>query len=127
MRVRIFAGMAAAFLLAAIYAAPLFPGIRLAFGAICHQAPERCFGWVGGPLPVCARCLALYSGALAAALYPAQRRYARPMALLAVLNGLDWLAGFTNNEARFALALPLFWLAASYFLTLASRLRAASN
>jgi uncharacterized membrane protein len=127
MRVRIIVGTAAALVLAAIYAAPMFPAISLAFHAVCHQAPERCFEWLGRPLPVCARCLGLYSGVLAAALRPALRLHPRPLVSLAVLNGVDWLFGFSNNEARFLLALPLFWLAASYASTLASRERAASN
>ncbi len=127
MRVRIIAGSAAAFVLASIYAAPLFPAIYLAFGALCHQSAERCFEWLGRPLPVCARCLAFYSGVLAAALRPAPRHNPRLQAALALLNGLDWLFGFTNNEARFVLALPLFWLAASYLVTLASQRCAASN
>ncbi len=127
MRARIIVGTAAAFVLAAIYAAPLFPAISLAFNAVCHQAPERCFEWLGRPLPVCARCLGLYSGVLAAALRPASRLHSRSLASLAGLNGADWLFGFTNNEARFLIALPLFWIAASYAVTLASREPAASN
>jgi len=127
MRVRIIVGTAVAFALAAIYAAPLLPALGLALQAVCHQAPERCFEWLGRPLPVCARCLALYSGVLAAALRPSSRPYPRLFVSLAVLNGLDWLGGFTGNEARFLLALPLFWLAASYMMTLDSHERAASN
>ncbi len=127
MRLRIIVGSAAALLLASIYAAPLLPGVYLAFGGVCHQVPSRCFDWLGRPLPVCARCLGLYSGVLAAALYPARRFYPRLLASFAVLNAVDWVFSLTGNEARFLLAIPLFWLAASYFLTLASRERAASN
>jgi hypothetical protein len=127
MHVRIIMGTAAAFVLAAIYAAPLLPAIGIAFSAVCHQFPERCFEWLGRPLPVCARCLGLYSGVLAAALRPASRVHSRALASLAVLNVVDWLFDFTNKEARFLLALPLFWLAASYTFMLASRERAASN
>lgn len=127
MRIRIIVGTAAAFVLAAIYAAPLLPALGLALQAVCHQAPDRCFEWLGRPLPVCARCLALYSGVLAAALRPPSRQCPRMFASLAVLNGLDWLAGFSANETRFLLALPLFWLAASYAMTLDSHERAASN
>ncbi len=28
---------------------------------ICHQKPERCFKYKGKPLPLCSRCLFLYS------------------------------------------------------------------
>jgi formate-dependent nitrite reductase membrane component NrfD len=127
MSARIIVGAAAAFLLAAIYAAPLFPGIYLAFRAVCHQAPERSFEWLGLSLPVCARCLGLYSGVLAAALRPASQLYPRLLAALVILNGLDWVSGFTGNEARFLLVLPFSWLSASYAIRLASRERAASN
>lgn len=124
---RITLGAAAVFVLGSIYASALFPGIYLAFGAVCHQAPERCFAWLGRPLPVCARCLGLYTGVLAAAVCPISRFRVRLLALFAILNALDWLFSFTNNEARFLLALPLFWLSASYLVALASRERAASN
>ncbi len=124
---RIIVGSAAALVLASIYAAPLFPASYLAFGAVCHQAPERCFAWLGRPLPVCARCLALYTGVLLAALGPAWRPHVRLLALFAILNAVDWLFGLATNETRFLLAFPLFWLSASYLLALASRERAASN
>ncbi len=29
---------------------------------ICHQIPDRCFHWLGYPLPICARCLGMLSG-----------------------------------------------------------------
>jgi uncharacterized membrane protein len=125
MRGRIIVGSAAALVVAAIYAAPLFPGIYLAFKAICHQAPDRCFRWLERPMPVCARCLGVYTGVLLGALFP--RFKLRLFVLFGGVNGLDWLFGFTNNEARFLVSLPLFWLSASYLVTLASRQRAASN
>jgi uncharacterized membrane protein len=34
------------------------------FSGICHQIPERSFYLAGAVLPVCARCLGLYSGFL---------------------------------------------------------------
>ena len=113
MRTRL--ALVAVFLLLAICAAPLLPGLYAAFAAVCHPAPARCFTWLGRPLPVCARCLALYAGALAAALWPA----AAPAALLWILaaaNGLDWLLDLTGNTTRFLLALPLFWLGAGRLL-----------
>ena len=121
------AGAAAFLLLAAVCAAPLLPGIYLVFGAVCHQTPARCFTWLGSPLPVCARCLGLYAGVLAAALWPAARKWGYPLAALAAANGVDWLFDLTNNEVRILLALPFFWLAASTLITLASQERAASH
>jgi len=32
------------------------------FSSICHQIPDRCFFWLGYPLPVCARCFGLLTG-----------------------------------------------------------------
>jgi uncharacterized membrane protein len=43
-------------------------GVYLFFSGICHQDPARCFWLVGEPLPVCSRCLAIYSGFLGAVL-----------------------------------------------------------
>jgi uncharacterized membrane protein len=36
--------------------------LHYAFSPICHQIPDRCFRWLGYPLPLCARCLGLFSG-----------------------------------------------------------------
>lgn len=121
------AGTAAVLLLAAVYAAPFVPGIHLVFAAVCHQTPARCFTWLGRPLPVCARCLGLYAGVLAAALWPVARKWGYPLAALAAANGADWLFDLTSNQVRFLLALPFFWLAASTLITLASQERAASH
>jgi len=40
---------------------------RLAFRLFCHGIPERCFTIWGVPMPICARCTAIYVG-LAASL-----------------------------------------------------------
>jgi uncharacterized membrane protein len=40
---------------------------RLAFRLFCHGIPERCFTIWGVPMPICARCTAIYIG-LAASL-----------------------------------------------------------
>jgi uncharacterized membrane protein len=54
-----------------IVAAPALPvplaGALYLFGsAICHQIPERSFHVDGAQLPVCARCLGIYLGAVLA-------------------------------------------------------------
>jgi uncharacterized membrane protein len=36
--------------------------LHSSFSTICHQIPDRCFHWLGYPLPICARCLGLFSG-----------------------------------------------------------------
>lgn len=82
------AALAVALLLVgAVVAAPLLRargGLFLSevlyrgFRAACHQMPERSFHLWGFPLAVCARCLGLYAGALAALFcYPLLRRPTR--------------------------------------------------
>jgi len=36
--------------------------IRVFYGLLCHQRPERCFFLLGRQVPLCERCLALYLG-----------------------------------------------------------------
>lgn len=117
---------AAALLLLAISAAPLFPALYLAFAAACHQAPARCFEWLGHPLPVCARCLALYTGALAAAVWPVRTPKAW-LWVFAAANGLDWLFGVLGNGPRFVLAFPLAWIGASHLVALATHEHGAGH
>jgi uncharacterized membrane protein len=38
------------------------PSWRLPFGVFCHGIPERCFLVWGVPMPICARCTAIYGG-----------------------------------------------------------------
>jgi hypothetical protein len=114
----------AALALAAIALAPLAPPVRLAFSTVCHQAPERCFAWFGGPMPVCARCLGVYLGLAAAAVRPVRAPTAAIVALGAA-TGLDWLLNLAPNGPRCALALAFVWLAGARLL--ASREPAASN
>jgi hypothetical protein len=114
----------AATALAAIALAPWVPALPLAFSMVCHQQPERCFEWFGGPLAVCARCLGVYAGLLAAAARP-MRAPAAALWALGAANGLDWLLGLAPNGPRFALAFAFAWLAAARLL--ASREHAASN
>ncbi len=35
---------------------------RLLFRILCHGLPERCFEIWGVPMPICARCTAIYAG-----------------------------------------------------------------
>jgi len=76
-RVALFLTCAAILWVAAIFFAPVahahhlgagLPGtIRIAGALVCHQRIERSFKIAGDPMPVCARCTALYvSGALGA-------------------------------------------------------------
>ncbi|MFN0124533.1 MAG: DUF2085 domain-containing protein, partial [Blastocatellia bacterium] len=45
--------------------APLLAlALRQVFSSICHQIPERSVSLFGHALPVCARCLGIYAGAL---------------------------------------------------------------
>jgi uncharacterized membrane protein len=87
---------------------PLGVGIALFFSQICHQIPARSFALAGTTLPVCARCLALYSGGFVGVLvYPVLRfRWCRFQAitpllivsvgLIAIDVGLD-MAGLWDN------------------------------
>lgn len=38
---------------------------RLAFRALCHGIPQRCLEIWNVPMPICARCTAIYAGLLA--------------------------------------------------------------
>jgi len=38
---------------------------RLAFRALCHGIPQRCLELWRVPMPICARCTAIYAGSLA--------------------------------------------------------------
>ena len=42
--------------------------INFFFSGICHQIPAHCFYYGGHPLPLCARCMGTFSGALVALL-----------------------------------------------------------
>ncbi len=74
-------------LIGIIFAAPLLRShesgrlasvVYAVFSPLCHQIPERCFTVSGFPLPVCGRCLGIYSGFLAGTtLYPVLRGFGR--------------------------------------------------
>lgn len=62
-----------------LLAAPFLPDapsaiIYVLASRLCHQLPERSFHLAGAQLPVCARCVAIYAGIAAAALYVWVRR-----------------------------------------------------
>ncbi len=42
--------------------------IKFFFSGICHQLPAHCFHYGGQPLPLCARCMGTFLGALVALL-----------------------------------------------------------
>jgi len=55
--------------------------VYAAGSVICHQRPERAFHLLGAQLPVCARCLGIYTGAALISVIAAVR-WASPAALL---------------------------------------------
>ena len=64
--------------LAAIILAPLLqlePVYRF-FSLICHQNPLRSWTLVGTPLPVCVRCVSIYTGFLVALVFSLRPRTA---------------------------------------------------
>jgi uncharacterized membrane protein len=68
--VRVLLALAAAVWLALLILGPILPvplaAMLYALGArICHQRPERSFHLFAAQLPVCARCVGIYSGAAA--------------------------------------------------------------
>jgi uncharacterized membrane protein len=63
---------------------------RLLFRAICHGIPTRCLTLWGVPMPICARCTAIYGGialglAAFALIHPVRERLLRGIMYLAVL------------------------------------------
>jgi hypothetical protein len=123
-RLRSIVLLSTALLLAAAAAAPWVPAIPFAFAAVCRQIPARSFEWFGRPLPVCARCLGVYAGLLAASIRP-PRMPAAAVWVLAGVNGIDWWFGLVSNAPRCALAFAFCWAGAGALL--ASRKRTASN
>ena len=89
---------------------------RLLFRTICHGLPERCLELFGAPMPICARCTAIYAGILAGlALFPVipwlRERVMRMVAFAALtplaIDGLTQLAGLreSTNPLRIATGL----------------------
>ncbi|MEA2465837.1 MAG: hypothetical protein QOJ98_3584 [Acidobacteriota bacterium] len=86
---------------------------RLLFRTLCHGKPERCLELFHVPMPVCARCAAIYAGILGGLalfrLIPRLReKTMRVVAFAALaplaLDGLTQLAGLreSTNELRMA-------------------------
>jgi len=42
--------------------------LRLLFRLLCHGIPDRCLLLFGVPMPICARCTAIYAGLIAGAM-----------------------------------------------------------
>lgn len=69
--------------------------LRMLFRLVCHGIPSRCLVVFGTPMPICARCTAIYGGLIVGTLLfritPAMReRTARIIAIVAALPmGLD--------------------------------------
>lgn len=104
-------------------------GMYAAGARVCHQRPDRCFRIGGVPMPVCARCTGLYSGAAAAAPMAfflasalSSRRARRIAAVTALPTLLTWgieVAGLghPSNTVRAIAALPLGFAAAWLVMT----------
>jgi uncharacterized membrane protein len=86
---------------------------RWLFRVLCHGKPERCLELFGVPMPICARCAAIYFGILLgltafAFMRHLRERVMRVVAFAAVtplaLDGLTQLAGLreSTNELRMA-------------------------
>lgn len=97
-------------------AAGASPRWRLLFRLTCHGMEERCLWLWGVPMPICARCAAIYGGILAGvfafAVVPwVRERVMRTFALLALvplgLDGLSQMTGLreSTNPLRIATGL----------------------
>ena len=103
-------------LAAAVYAAGSF---------ICHQRPERSFHIEAAQLPVCARCLGVYTGAAIGALSrlvpgsdpPVSVRTALIVGVVPALVtiGLEWTVWDPGNIVRGASGVPI-GIAAAFVL-----------
>jgi uncharacterized membrane protein len=89
---------------------------RLLFRLMCHGIPERCLLLFGVPMPICARCVAIYVGMLAGMLaFPLlpmlRERVARMVAFAALvplgIDGLTQLAGLRHSTNPLRLATGL--------------------
>lgn len=103
--------------------------LRLLFRMMCHGIAERCLLLWGVPMPICARCAAIYAGLLLGlagflALRFVRERTARIAAFIAVtplaVDGLTQLAGLreSTNALRIATGLVAgfafgFWILAA--------------
>jgi uncharacterized membrane protein len=98
--------------------------LRFLYRPGCHQIADRCLDLGFGPMAVCARCAGLYLGGTLALIWSlAWDRPSRPhplwLAVVAAPTVLDFVAGqlglpSLGNWSRFAVALPLGFLAGLY-------------
>ena len=80
-------------------------GTYAAGSRICHQRPDRCFWIHGRPMPVCARCTGIYTGAAIAgplALILASAWSSRRARLAAALAALPTLISWSLEFAGLA-------------------------
>jgi uncharacterized membrane protein len=70
----------------------------------CHQLPERSFSFRSRQVPLCARCLGIYLGALAIPLYACDLRIAAALIALMIIDGGTQALGLrvSKNWIRFA-------------------------
>jgi len=96
---------------------------RLLFRFLCHGKPERCFYLWGTPMPICARCTAIYGGAvIALLLFPLLPHVTEftarwTMYVLATPMAIDGLTQLTTlRESTNSLRLVTGFLAGSAFV-----------
>lgn len=135
-----------AFILAAIFAAPLLRSsglhsanfIYLAFSSVCHQIPERSYHLAGNPLAVCSRCLGVYAGFFTGILvYPLLPRqtvkWAEKRGYLIILTSIPLLIDAAGGILRlwisplplrsitgfvWAFSFPVYWFKALFELVM---------
>ena len=107
----------------------LASGIYLIFAKICHQDPARSFRLDGVPLPVCARCTAVYLGFLGAvSFWPLLKRIttksnnllwllSAAVVLMTVDAGLDLVSIRNNTPATRTLTGSLLGLAGGWIIS----------
>jgi uncharacterized membrane protein len=103
--------------------------IYQSFSAVCHQAAERSFYFLGHPMGVCSRCASLYAGfIIGLALYPFARDLREdrfPPRWILIGAGapmvIDFTAGilglFANTFLSRALTGILFGAVAAFYIT----------
>jgi len=75
------------------------PLLRIPFKLMCHGIPHRCLTISGTPMPICARCVAIYAGfIIGIALFPLARRIEeRVMRIVLAVSALPiFLDGITQ-------------------------------
>jgi uncharacterized membrane protein len=113
------------------------PQIRLFFRLLCHGLPARCLLLFGVPMPICARCTAIYGGLIAGTLLfhllPRMRELTARIVVLVALTplGIDGVTQLirlreSTNTLRVATGLTAGIAIALWALT-AARGEAASH